>query len=146
MKNNQKNTTNIPLQGQGGWWWKILAVLLLSYTIYFGLMGTVPRRAILNESIRNVYFHVPMWFAMSAMLITSVYNAVRYLRSNDLQYDTKSVEFTNVAILLGILGCATGSIWANFTWGDPWPERPQTQWCGYRYAHVFCLFDFTWVV
>lgn len=125
MKNNQKNTTNIPLQGQGGWWWKILAVLLLSYTIYFGLMGTVPRRAILNESIRNVYFHVPMWFAMSAMLITSVYNAVRYLRSNDLQYDTKSVEFTNVAILLGILGCATGSIWANFTWGDPWPNDPK---------------------
>jgi heme exporter protein C len=128
MKNQQNDsakTSRFPYWGLGGWWWKILGVVLLIYTIYFGLMGTVPRRAILNESIRNVYFHVPMWFAMIAMLSTSVYNAVRYLRSNDLRYDIKSVEFTNVAILLGILGCATGSIWANFTWGDPWPNDPK---------------------
>ena len=106
-------------------WWKIVAVLLLTYTLYFGLMGTVPRRAILNESIRNVYFHVPMWFAMIAMLTTSLVYAIKYLRTNDLQYDLKSVEFTNVAILLGILGCATGSLWASVTWGDPWPSDPK---------------------
>ncbi|MFN4146087.1 MAG: ABC transporter permease, partial [Runella sp.] len=57
-------------------WWKILAVVLLTYTLYFGLMGEVPRRAILNESIRNLYFHVPMWFSMIAMLSIAVWNAV----------------------------------------------------------------------
>jgi heme exporter protein C len=106
-------------------WWKILAVVLLTYTIYFGLMGEVPRRAILNESIRNVYFHVPMWFAMILMLCISVWSALKYLRTNDLQHDTRSVEFTNVAILLGVLGCATGALWARVTWGDWWPNDPK---------------------
>lgn len=106
-------------------WWKILAVVLLTYTIYFGLMGEVPRRAILNESIRNLYFHVPMWFSMIGLLSVSVWNAVKYLRTNDLHYDLRTVEFTNVSILLGLLGCATGAVWARVTWGDWWPNDPK---------------------
>jgi heme exporter protein C len=106
-------------------WWKILAVLLLTYTIFAGLLGEVPRRAILNESIRNVYFHVPLWFAMILLLSVSVFNAVKYLRTNDLLFDVKSVEHTNTAIVYGILGCLTGSLWANYTWGDPWPNDPK---------------------
>jgi heme exporter protein C len=106
-------------------WWKILAVVLLVYTIYFGLMGEVPRRAILNESIRNVYFHVPMWFAMIGLLTVSLWNAIKYLRTNELQYDLRSVEFTNVSILLGLLGCSTGALWARVTWGDWWPNDPK---------------------
>ncbi len=106
-------------------WWKILAIVLLTYTIFFGLLGQVPRRAILNESIRNVYFHVPLWFAMILLLGISVYNAVKYLKTNDLMFDTRSVEHTNTAVVYGALGCLTGSLWANYTWGDPWPNDPK---------------------
>ena len=106
-------------------WWKALSVLIFIYVIFQGLLGEVPRLPILNESIRNVYFHVPLWFSMIILMFTSMVFSIRFLRKNDLEDDIKAVEFANVAILLGVLGCATGSIWANFTWGDPWPNDPK---------------------
>ena len=106
-------------------WWKALSVLIFIYVIFQGLLGEVPRLPILNESIRNVYFHVPLWFSMIILMFTSMVFSVRFLRKNNLEEDTKAVEFANVAILLGVLGCATGSLWANFTWGDPWPNDPK---------------------
>ena len=106
-------------------WWKVLGVLLLVYGFSLGLMGEVPRRNILNESIRNVYFHVPMWFAVTVFLLTSAIFSIRYLRSNNLQDDTKAVEFTNAAVVFGMLGCITGSLWARVTWGDWWPNDPK---------------------
>ena len=45
-------------------WWKIVSALLILYTLVWGMLGPVPRLDILNETIRNVYYHVPIWFAM----------------------------------------------------------------------------------
>lgn len=106
-------------------WWKALAVLILSYVILKGLLGVVPRQPILNESIRNVYFHVPLWFGMTTLLLTSAIYSIRYLRSGRIGDDIIAVEFANTGILFGLLGCATGSLWANFTWGEPWPNDPK---------------------
>ncbi len=106
-------------------WWKALAVVILSYVFLQGLLGVVPRQPILNESIRNVYFHVPLWFGMIILLLTSAVYSVRYLRSGRFGDDLVAVEFANTAILFGLLGCATGSLWANFTWGEPWPNDPK---------------------
>jgi heme exporter protein C len=50
-------------------WWKVTCVLLLAYTIIGGLLLPVPRLSIVNETIRNLYFHVPMWFGISAAAI-----------------------------------------------------------------------------
>lgn len=101
------------------WWWKILSICLLVYTIIAGLLFDVPRVMILNETIRNLYFHVCMWFAMMILFIVSVVNAVKYLRTNDLRYDIKSRQFAVVGIVYGLLGYATGMIWASYTWADP---------------------------
>lgn len=106
-------------------WWKFLAAGLLIYTIIFGLIGEVPRQPILNETIRNVYFHVPMWFGMMALMISSLVYSVKYLRNGQMQDDVYAVEFANVAIVFGILGFITGSIWGNYTWGDPLPKDPK---------------------
>lgn len=106
-------------------WWKALAVLILTYVVLQGLLGVVPRQPILNESIRNVYFHVPLWFAMIILLLTSAIYSIRYLRSGRSDDDRVAVEFANTAILFGLLGCLTGAIWANFTWGEPWPNDPK---------------------
>jgi len=93
--------------------WKILAVALLLYTITAGLLMDVPRLPIFNETIRALHFHVTMWFGMILMLMVSVYYSVRYLRSNDLRFDDLAIEFTNAAILFGVLGITTGMLWAN---------------------------------
>jgi heme exporter protein C len=101
------------------WWWKILCIVLLVYTIVGGLLLPVPRVMILNETIRNLYFHVCMWFAMMILFTISVINAVKYLNKHDLKYDIISRQNAVVGIIFGLLGYATGIIWMSFTWADP---------------------------
>lgn len=81
---------------------------------------TFPFRNILSETIRNTYFHVPLWFAMIFILIGSVTFSVRYLREGELEEDCRAQALTKVGILFGILGLATGAIWAKNTWGAYW--------------------------
>ncbi|SFC42460.1 heme exporter protein C [Flexibacter flexilis DSM 6793] len=106
-------------------WWKALAIVLLLYTVTMGFLGNVPHLPILNETIRNLYFHVAMWFAMMILLTVSVVYSVKYLRSNILDHDTVAVEMANMGILCGVLGLTTGSVWARFTWGDWWTNDPK---------------------
>ena len=49
-------------------WWKILSIIFLLYTVTAGFLGGVPAKPILNETIRNLYFHVAMWMAMMIFL------------------------------------------------------------------------------
>jgi len=106
-------------------WWKILTIVLLAYTITAGLLLDVPRLPILNETIRALHFHVTMWFGMILMLVVSVVYSIKFLRTNDLKNDDVAIEFTNVAILFGVLGIVTGMLWAKFTWGDYWSGDPK---------------------
>lgn len=80
----------------------------------------VPARPIVNESIRNLYYHVPMWFSMMVLMTVSVVFAIRYLRTSKLEHDISSRFFASTGMLLGVLGIITGAIWANYTWGAPW--------------------------
>ena len=93
-------------------WWKSLTIILLLYTLIGGLLIPVPKQVILYESIRNLYFHVPMWFSMIFLFLMSVVYSVKGLSSNDLSFDTKAKELVNTGIIFGILGTITGSIWA----------------------------------
>lgn len=106
-------------------WWKILAVLLLVYTIVAGFLFAVPRLPILHETIRNLYFHVTMWFSMMILFTVGVVNSIRYLASNNKKFDLYAQESVHVGVILGVLGLLTGMVWANYTWGKPWTNDPQ---------------------
>ncbi|UHG94466.1 cytochrome c biogenesis protein CcsA [Spirosoma oryzicola] len=108
------------------WWWKILTVLILMYVFIAGLMSPVPKLPILHEAIRNTFFHPPLWIAMMSMLLGSAIFSIRYLRKGRLDDDLIAVELANTALLFGVLGCITGSVWAYFAWGDLWPNDPKT--------------------
>lgn len=101
-------------------WYKALGVILLYYSIVAGLLGEVPRMPILNESIRNLYFHVPMWFSMITILTASVFASIMYLVRKDILNDALAEQSANTGIVLGLLGLATGSVWAKVTWGTFW--------------------------
>lgn len=106
-------------------YWKIACILLLIYTIWAGFMGKVPRQAILNETVRNLYFHVPMWFTMIFLLGTSVYHSIQYLRKSDIKSDLISNAYVETGLVFATLGLVTGSLWAKFTWGDWWTNDPK---------------------
>lgn len=86
---------------------------------------TFPYREILYESIRNLFFHVPMWFAMILLLLFAFIANIKYLGSNNQLFDTIAASFSAVALFFGTLGILTGMQWANFTWGAPWINDPK---------------------
>jgi len=106
-------------------WLKLTGVFLLLYTHTGGLLFDVPRLSILNETIRALYFHVPMWFGMVFLYCISIYYAIRYLKNPTEDHDVRSVEFAHVGTAFGILGILTGMLWANYTWGSPWHGDPK---------------------
>jgi len=101
-------------------WWKILAAILVLYTVIGGLLIKVPRIAIVQESVRNQFYHVSLWFSMMILLTTSLIFSIRYLAKSNSHFDRIAEEFAYMGIILGILGLITGSIWARFTWGAWW--------------------------
>ncbi|MBS1952281.1 MAG: Cytochrome c-type biogenesis protein CcmC, putative heme lyase for CcmE [Cytophagales bacterium] len=105
--------------------WKILCVVLLLYTAVAGLLLDVPRLNIVNETIRALYFHVPMWFGMVFLFSMSLWHAIRYLRNPSIETDIHSFEYATVGLVFGVLGIITGMIWANYTWGSPWHGDPK---------------------
>ena len=97
-------------------WWKILSFVLLIYTIVGGFLLDVPHLYILNETIRNLYFHVCMWFGMMILFIVSFVYSIKYLNITNYRYDLYAKNFAAVGIVFGVLGYATGTLWANYTW------------------------------
>ena len=99
-------------------WWKILSVVLLTYTFTAGILINVPRNPQLQETIRNLFFHVCMWFAMMLLFTISFINAIKYLRSGKMVHDISSRQYAAVGIVFGLLGYLTGTIWMSYTWAD----------------------------
>ena len=81
---------------------------------------TFPFRNVLAETIRNIYFHVSLWFAMFILLAIAVFYSVRYLSKGQKKDDHLANALISIAVTYGILGCATGAIWAKYTWGTWW--------------------------
>ena len=106
-------------------WWKIIASVLVLYSVVAGLLLDVPHLPVLHESIRNLYFHVPMWFTMIILYSISVIYSIKYLSSGNENHDLLAVECVNAGVIFGFLGLLTGMVWANYTWGDPWPNDPK---------------------
>lgn len=109
------------------WWWKIIGVLLVLYAVIAAFLIDVPALPILNETIRNLFFHVVMWFVMMALLTASLIASIGYLakskNANPLQrwkWDDWALEAANVGVFFGLIGIVTGMIWAKFTWGQFW--------------------------
>lgn len=81
---------------------------------------TFPFRNILGETIRNTYFHVPLWFGMMFLFLFAVIHSIKYLRMGDAESDLKAEAYTQTGIFYGILGLITGALWAKNTWGAYW--------------------------
>jgi len=111
-------------------WWKILSIVLLLYTFTAGFLVKLPPRVAyeesnMYESMRNFFFHVPMWFSQMAIITVSLIYSIKYLRNPLAKYDWLAAEFARTGTVFGCLGLITGAIWANYTWGSPWSNDPK---------------------
>jgi heme exporter protein C len=99
-----------------------------------------PYQPIIMETIRNLMWHVPMWFTMFVLMIISFAQSIKVLMrgqrgGDDLlmpiqpervrPHDNKAAMSAAVGLVFCVLGLITGSIWARFTWGTWWTRDPQ---------------------
>jgi len=102
----------------------MLSGTLLLYAIVAGFLVEVPDTTI-RETMRNLFYHVGMWFGMFILLTIGFIYSIRYLLKFREEEDLVAVESVNVGLLFGILGILTGMVWASFTWGSPWVKDPK---------------------
>ncbi len=84
-----------------------------------------PNQPILNETIRNLLYHVPSWFAMIFIMLISLIRSIQYLNGGKMIKDLGASAAAEVGLVFGFIGLATGSIWARFTWGAWWVNDPR---------------------
>jgi heme exporter protein C len=88
--------------------------------LYSNKQFDFPYRNILSETIRNLYFHVPMWFGMMFIFLASVIFSIMFLMNKNPLHDIKAKAYAEVGVVYGLLGLLTGGIWAQYTWGAFW--------------------------
>jgi len=106
-------------------WWKLLGVALLIYSIPMAWLGDISVQVILHETIRNLYFHVTMWFAMIAVFAGSMVYSIKAMRGGNRHNDIRAEQFAVTGMMFGFIGITTGMLWANYTWGAPWVNDPK---------------------
>lgn len=79
-----------------------------------------PYRNVIYETIRNTYFHVPMWFALMFLFVASAVYSIRFLSKALPEYDRKASAYAEMGLVFGGLGLVTGMLWAHFAWGKAW--------------------------
>src|SRR5687768_18106598 len=112
------------------YWWKILSIVLLLYNFIAGLTVKLPEQVAFEdsnmyESMRNFFFHVPMWFSQFALISISLVYSIMYLRNQQINRDFNAVEFARTGTVMGALGLLTGMIWSKYTWGAWWCNDPK---------------------
>lgn len=128
------------------YWWKILGVILIVYSLIRGLTGPVPQQPesayMVYESIRNLYYHVPMWFTMMTAFTIGFVYTMMYLNKPQMKYDSRARTYNEIGMLFGIMGICTGMLWAKNTWGEYWNNDPKqigAALCLASYAAYFVL-------
>jgi heme exporter protein C len=114
--------TKIPVKGL---WWKLTGLVLVLYSVIAGLLIDVPQLPVIHQSIRNLFYHVCMWFGMFVMYGTALVYSIKYLARYRLEDDLYVSGAVYTGLFFGTLGLLTGMLWAKFTWGDFWTNDPQ---------------------
>ncbi len=99
---------------------------------------TFPYRNVIYESIRNTYFHVPMWFALMFLFAASVLYSILLLANPTsmsvhrkigpfslvllpaLENDRRAAAYAELGLWFGVFGLVTGMLWAKYAWGAAW--------------------------
>jgi heme exporter protein C len=66
------------------------------------------------------YIHVPLAIVSLCGFVFGALMAVGYLRTGDRKWDMRSYVAIHMALIFGIGGLITGSIWAKASWGHWW--------------------------
>lgn len=91
---------------------------------YLALQWAPPEQY-MGDTGRIIYMHVPMvWGGLIAITVNFVCS-VAFLMKKDFAIDALAQAGSEVGLFMGVLGLASGSIWAKPTWGTWWTWDPR---------------------
>jgi heme exporter protein C len=94
----------------------IVIGLWVTAALVLAITGRVSNLPILEHTARNLYFHVPMWFALMLGWLLAGWHSARYLATGRTVHDVRAEQAALVATVFGVVGITTGVVWARFTW------------------------------
>ncbi len=101
-----------------------LGGLLLVVGSYVGLFRA-PSEAYMGDVYRIMYVHVPTaWNTMLAFTF-AFFCALLFLWKADFSWDSRHEAAVEVGVVMSLLLCTQGSIWAKPTWGVWWDWDPR---------------------
>jgi heme exporter protein C len=101
-----------------------LGALLLGAGSYWGLF-VAPAETYMGEVQRIMYVHVPTaWNAMLAFTFAFAC-ALAFLFNGGWRWDSRLEAAMEVGVVLAVLLCVQGAIWAKPTWGVWWDWDPR---------------------
>lgn len=111
----------------------ITGVLVAAFTV------PLPQIPGLGWTDRNIFFHVPMWFAMYVLMGVSFFWSGKYLVRGGELADVRAREAAVGAIFFGLLGLFTGILWSRVTWAEALPDSDPQAWWGWDPKQTFAL-------
>jgi heme exporter protein C len=72
------------------------------------------------------YLHVPLAIISLCGFVIGALLAIGYLRTGDRAWDMRSYVAIHMALIFGVAGLITGSIWAKASWGHWWEWNEPT--------------------
>ncbi|HOF14180.1 MAG TPA: cytochrome c biogenesis protein CcsA [Spirochaetota bacterium] len=98
-----------------------IVMMLSLYLIYIW----VPPAAILGETSRIVYLHVPLaWVSCLAFAVAGI-ASVLFLKKSKITYIVYARSSAHIGLFFSILTVITGSLWAKVMWGSYWNWDPR---------------------
>ncbi len=79
--------------------WKYIVAVWLTLVIAAGFLIPIPEIDILEQSARNLFLHVPMWFTMMIAFAVAFWYSVRYLNDENPLWDRKAETATTIGLI-----------------------------------------------
>jgi heme exporter protein C len=87
------------------------------------------------------YLHVPLAIVSLCGFILGGVLAVLQLRTGDRKWDMRSYVAIHMALIFGVAGLITGSIWAKASWGHWWVWNEPTLVSFFIVLLLFCTYQ-----
>ena len=105
----------------------IVIIILMSFSILLSFLWA-PSAAILGESSKMLFFHVPLaWVSVLAFLSSGIFSII-YLADKRRRFsllDEKSHNSVILGTLFTVLATITGAFWSKLSWGMYWNWDPR---------------------
>ena len=111
-----RDSLPLPRYGPGYRIFAVATAVWITVVVWLGLAGDIAQLPILEETARNLYFHLPMWLVLFLGSLVGAWHSGRFLRTGRRIHDVRAEQAWMVATAFGVIAFITGVVWGRFTW------------------------------